>query len=47
MNPETYDMYRKMGYTPEEAWGVMIGATETNDGIDDDFEMLEWEHMEV
>ena len=31
MNPETYDIYRKLGYSPEEAWAVMIGATETND----------------
>lgn len=36
MDTNLYDIYRKLGYSPEEAWAVMIGATETDDGIEEE-----------
>ena len=35
MNPETYDMYRKLGWTAEETWQFLIGVTETDDGVEE------------
>lgn len=35
MNPETYDIYRKLGWTAEETWQFLIGATETDDGVEE------------
>lgn len=36
MNTNEYDMYRKLGWTPEEVWNFLIGATETDDGVDEE-----------
>ncbi len=33
MSTDLYDIYRNLGYSPEEAWAVMIGASESDDGI--------------
>lgn len=36
MNPEIYDVYRNLGWTAEETWQFLIGATETDDGISEE-----------
>lgn len=36
MNPNEYDAYRKLGWTAEETWQFLIGATETDDGVEEE-----------
>lgn len=36
MDMDMYDVYRKLGYTIEETWNLLIAATETDDGIADE-----------